>query len=79
MVSLPRLNLNADWSMSGPFHTIFCRNVMIYFDVPTRQRLLERFGEILAPGGYLFVGLSENLTAVRHGLRYVQPGVYQRP
>ena len=71
-----RLNLMEAWPMTGPFDIIFCRNVMIYFDRPTRQGLVERFWRILAPGGHLFVGHSESLTGWAHRFRYVQPAVY---
>jgi chemotaxis protein methyltransferase CheR len=79
LVRFARLNLMGDWPMRGPFDVIFCRNVMIYFDRPTQQRLVERFAALLAPGGYLFVGHSESLTALDHDLKYVQPAVYRRP
>src|SRR5918911_2648375 len=76
MVRFARLNLIGPWPMRGPFDVIFCRNVMIYFDEPTQQRLVQRFWEILAPGGYLFVGHSESLSALTHQFRYAQPAVY---
>jgi chemotaxis protein methyltransferase CheR len=63
--------------MRGPFHAIFCRNVMIYFDKPTQAALVDRYYELLAPGGYLFVGHSESLSAVEHRFTYVQPAVYR--
>jgi chemotaxis protein methyltransferase CheR len=57
---------------------IFCRNVMIYFDVPSRELLVNRLTEQLAPGGYLFVGHSESLIGIRHSLQTVWPSVYCR-
>jgi chemotaxis protein methyltransferase CheR len=62
-----------------PFHVIFCRNVMIYFDRPTQEELVNRLARRLVPGGYLFVGHSESLTHLKHHLQPMQPAVYQKP
>lgn len=62
-----------------PFQIIFCRNVMIYFDNPTIQKLIHRFYDILIPGGYLFVGYSESLGRVNNPFNYLQPAIYQKP
>lgn len=78
MVRLARLNLMDSWPMKGPFHVIFCRNVMIYFDRATQQQLINRFWEILEPGGYLFVGHSEGLSAITHKFKYVRPATYRK-
>ena len=77
MVHFARLNLLEPWPMKGPFDFIFCRNVMIYFDQATRQQLITRFAELLAPGGALFIGHSESLSGIRHKLRQMYPTVYQ--
>lgn len=62
IVSYRQLNLLGPWPMRGGFDAIFCRNVMIYFDEPTKQRLTERFAELLAPGSFLYIGHSERVT-----------------
>ena len=78
IVRFARLNLMAEWPMSGPFDVIFCRNVMIYFDFPTRKALVERFCRLLRPDGHLFVGHSESLAQSSPEFRCVQPAIYAR-
>ncbi|MGF7169746.1 chemotaxis protein methyltransferase CheR [Sphingobium xanthum] len=56
------LNLLGPWPMKRQFDIIFCRNVMIYFDQPTKERLVARFAEALRPGGFLYIGHSERVT-----------------
>ena len=75
-----RLNLLADpwpFSQSTQFDLIFCRNVMIYFDKPTQQRLVERFRQCLAPGGYLFIGHSESLFGISNGFSSLGKTIYK--
>ena len=59
------------------FDVIFCRNVMIYFDQPTRDALVRRFWESMNPGGYLFISHSESLgqTPV---FRLIAPSIYRK-
>ncbi|MCC6362020.1 MAG: protein-glutamate O-methyltransferase CheR [Bryobacterales bacterium] len=79
LVEFRRLNLLEPLSQVGCFGLIFCRNVMIYFDKPTQQQVVQRLSGCLMPGGYLFTGHSESLTGIEHRLRYIQPAVYQKP
>jgi chemotaxis protein methyltransferase CheR len=72
------LNLMEAWPFKGPFDFIFCRNVMIYFDKPTQQKLVNRYWQCLSPGGLLFTGHSESLTGVAHKFRYVLPTIYAK-
>ena len=63
--------------MRGPFDVIFCRNVMIYFDRPTQTKLINRFSQMLAPGGALIIGHSESLSGVSHKMKQLYPTIYQ--
>lgn len=58
------------------FDTIFCRNVMIYFDRATQEELIDKLYQLLEPGGYLMIGHSESLTGIKHSFVPVQPAVY---
>jgi len=62
-----------------PFHIIFCRNVMIYFDRPTQEELVRKLGRLLVPGGYLFVGHAESLSGIKHELELISTAIYRRP
>lgn len=73
------LNLLGQWPMQGQFDVIFCRNVMIYFDNPTKERLVARFAEKLAPGGWLYIGHSERVTGpAMEQLSTMGPTIYRK-
>jgi len=78
MVEFHRINLIEPLPDLGHFDVIFCRNVMIYFSHATQGHLVKRLAACLNPGGYLFVGHSETLTGVQHGLQHVQPAIYRK-
>jgi len=79
LVTANRLNLvKPPYPMRGPFDAIFCRNVMIYFDLPVRQRLVSACLALLRPGGLFLIGAAESLYGLDHPLSTVRPSVYRR-
>jgi len=78
-VAFKKINLLDPFEVRKPYHTIFCRNVMIYFDSETRISVVKRFYDVLAPGGYLFIGHSESLTSFPNDFKYIRPSVYRKP
>lgn len=78
-VLFKRLNLmNESYPFKGQFDVIFCRNVMIYFDVPVRKALVDRLYRYTKVGGYLFVGHSESLPRETCPYRYISPAIYKK-
>jgi len=73
------INLNATLGNIGPFDVVFLRNVMIYFDMATKQRVVERVAETLRSGGIFIVSHSETLHGITEALEQVVPSVYRKP
>lgn len=74
-----RLNLmREDYPFRQKFHLILCRNVMIYFDQPTREVLTEKFHRYLRPDSYLFIGHAESLGRGNPYFKYIKPAIYYR-
>jgi chemotaxis protein methyltransferase CheR len=78
MVTFRPLNLIGPWPMRGPFDVVFCRNVVIYFDKPTQARLFGRIADLLAPGGWLYIGHSESLFNVSDRFELVGKTAYRK-
>jgi chemotaxis protein methyltransferase CheR len=78
-IEFGRINLIEPFSEGPPFQVIFCRNVMMYFDKPTQQSIVQRLAERLVGGGYLLVGHSEPLNGIEHGFEYIRPATYRKP
>lgn len=62
-----------------PFDLIFCRNVMIYFEQKVKTELVRRFYDVLAPGGYLFIGHAESVQRDSTAFHYIKPAIYRKP
>ncbi|MGY6637453.1 MAG: CheR family methyltransferase [Erythrobacter sp.] len=79
MVRFRQLNLLHPWPFGGSFDVIFCRNVMIYFDGPTKEQLVAGFARHLRPGGFLYIGHSERVSGPASDLlTLVGPTIYQK-
>lgn len=63
--------------LKNDYDIIFCRNVLIYFDKATQERVIRKFISHLRPGGLLFLGHSESIMGMDIPLRQIQPTVYQ--
>ena len=79
MISFQQLNLLSPvWPMREQYDAIFCRNVMIYFDRPTQQKVLHKCLQHLKPDGLLFAGHSENLQYATDQFQPCGNTVYRR-
>jgi chemotaxis protein methyltransferase CheR len=70
--------MNKKFPFKKPFDIIFCRNVMIYFDLKTRTELANKFYKFTYPGGYLFIGHSETLGRNMVDYKFIKPAVYKK-
>lgn len=75
-VRFDQLNLLGNYTLDRRFEVIFCRNVMIYFDAPTREKLVKRFISLLRPGGIFAVGSAETLAGLSLPVKSVMPSLY---
>ena len=74
-----RLNLMDEvFPFRKKLHFVFCRNVMIYFDIPTKEKLIKKIHGALETGGYLFIGHSESLGKDNPDFKYLCPSVYKK-
>ncbi len=78
IIRFKQLNLMQDWPMKRNFDFIFCRNVLIYFDRETKERLAQRYGKLLATGSHLFIGHSESLHQLDTGFEMIGNTIYRK-
>ena len=78
-ITFRRFNLiNPEFPFRAPFDIIFCCNVMIYFDGPTKEELVRKMHRFTLPGGWFFTGHSESLERRSCPYTFVLPGAYRR-
>jgi chemotaxis protein methyltransferase CheR len=79
LVSFRRINfMDARWPIRSGLDVVFCRNVLIYFDRPTQQRILERFLQLLKPDGLLVLGHSESVHGLLTRVQHLGNTMYRR-
>jgi len=78
LIQFNRLNLMEQWPMKGQFDVVFCRNVIIYFDKDTQRKLVDRYADIVADGGYLMLGHSETLLNVSTRFKLIGKTIYRK-
>lgn len=77
-ITFMRFNLMERYSYDTLYDFIFCRNVMIYFEKQTQAMVVNKFYDVLKPGGFLFVGHSESLMNIPHKFKYLEPTIYEK-
>jgi chemotaxis protein methyltransferase CheR len=78
-VTLERLNfIDGDFNSMPCFNVIFCRNVLIYFDRPTQEKVIHKLCKKLEPGGILFLGHSESIANMNLPLTQIQPTTFRK-
>lgn len=78
-VSFMQINLNDRLPAIGTFDFVFLRNVLIYFSVQTKREVVARALSVLQPGGWLFIGHSENLNGINEDVKPAAPSIYRKP
>lgn len=78
LITFKQLNLMEEWPIKGPFDLIFCRNVVIYFNKPTQQILFDRYADLLADDGHLFLGHSETMFQKTDRFKLIGKTIYYK-
>jgi chemotaxis protein methyltransferase CheR len=79
LITFRQINLHDDqWPIHTTFDVIFCRNVLIYFDADSQQKIIQRFGDYLRRSGYLMIGHSESIHCMANDFRAIGNTVYQK-
>lgn len=78
LLTFNQLNLLHNWPIHGPFDVVFCRNVIIYFDLDTQRTLFKKIHRIMAPDSHLIIGHSENLINVSSDFESMRRNVFRR-
>jgi chemotaxis protein methyltransferase CheR len=78
LIEFKQLNLLHKWPITDTMDFIFCRNVVIYFDKPTKEKLVDRYADMMIDDGYLFMGHSESLYKSTEKFKLIGKTIYQK-
>lgn len=73
-----KFNLMEHFPFKRKLHTVFLRNVMIYFDEQTKRELVQKVYDSLEPGGYLFIGMTETMDKGTTPFQLIQPSIFRK-
>lgn len=73
-----KFNLMDSFPFKKKMHFVFLRNVLIYFDAPTKKEILRKVYEFMEPGGYLFIGLTETLDRGMTQFNMIKPSIFRK-
>lgn len=71
--------MDEKYKIGEKFHVIFCRNMLIYFDPPTQEKVVNRLASHLYPGGLFLTGHAESLGRLKTPFMHIEPTIYQLP
>jgi len=78
-INFDRLNfMDSSYNVPEVFDIIFCRNVLIYFDRETQEKVINKLCQKLRPGGFFFLGHSESITSLDVPLTQIRPTIFRR-
>lgn len=78
-VSFARLNfMDTTYNINEMFDVVFCRNVLIYFDRETQEKVINKLCLKLKPNGYFFLGHSESITSMQVPLKQIKPTIFKK-
>lgn len=78
IITFRTFNLMSEFPFKNTFDIVFCRNVMIYFNLEVQEKLIKKIYGAINPGGLFFIGHSESLTGKQYKFKYLQPTIYIR-
>lgn len=78
LIIFKQLNLMQEWPIKNCFDFIFCRNVLIYFDLNTKRQLAHKYGQLLTSGSHLFIGHSESLLRMHTDFELIRNTIYKK-